>query len=61
MIVRWDHIDRGVYQAISSMEEQLQAQGSPFANPSDVNSNIEGGIGLWVAYSPFVDTVICIP
>ena len=61
VIVRWDHIDRGVYEAISSMEEQLQAQGSPFANPADVRSNIEGGIGLWVAYSPFVDTVICIP
>lgn len=27
VIVRWDHIDRGVYEAISSMEEQLQAQG----------------------------------
>ena len=61
VIVRWDHIERGVYEAISSMEEQLQAQGSPFANPADVRSNIEGGIGLWVAYSPFVDTVICIP
>ena len=59
--VRWDHIDRGVYEAISSMEEQIQSQGSPFANPADVRSNIEGGIGLWAAYSPFVDTVICIP
>ena len=46
MVVRWDHIDRGVYEAISSMEEQLQAQGSPFANPADVTSNIEGGLGL---------------
>lgn len=61
VIVRWDHIDRGAYETIGSMEEQLQAQGSPFANPSDVRSNIEGGAGLWVAYSPFVDTVICIP
>lgn len=61
VIVRWDHIDRGAYDAITSMEVQLQSQGSPFANPADVATNIDGGLGLWVAYSPFVDTVICIP
>ena len=61
VIVRWDHIDRGAFEAISSMEEQLQSQGSPFANPADVATNVEGGLGLWVAYSPFVDTVICTP
>ena len=59
--VRWDHIDRGAYETISSMEEQIQTQGSPFANPSDVSSNVDGGLGLWVAYSPYIDTVICIP
>jgi len=59
--VRWDHIDRGAYEAIRSMEEQLQSQGSPFANPADVASNVSGGLGLWVAYSPYVDTVVCIP
>jgi len=61
VVVRWDHIDRGAFQAIASMEEQLQSQGSPFSNPSDVKTNIEGGLGLWVAYSPFMDTVICTP
>ena len=59
--VRWDHIDRGAYETISSMEEQIQAQGSPFANPSDVSTNVQGGLGLWVAYSPVIDTVICVP
>lgn len=61
VLIRWDHIDRGAYEAITSMEEQLQSQGSPFSNPSDVATNIQGGLGLWVAYSPFVDTLICIP
>ena len=59
--VRWDHIDRGAYETISSMEEQIQTQGSPFANPSDVSTNVQGGLGLWVAYSPVIDTVICVP
>ena len=59
--VRWYHIDRGAYETISSMEEQIQAQGSPFANPSDVSTNVQGGLGLWVAYSPVIDTVICVP
>ena len=59
--VRWDHIDRGAYEAIRSMEEQIQSQGSPFSNPADVATNVSGGLGLWVAYSPFIDTVICVP
>ena len=61
VVVRWDHIDRGVYEAITSMEEQVQAQGSPFANPADVATNVEGGLGLWAAYSPYLDTLICVP
>lgn len=59
--VRWDHIDRGAYEAIRSMEEQIQSQGSPFSNPADVATNVSGGLGLWVAYSPFIDTVVCVP
>lgn len=59
--VRWDHIDRGAFEAIRSMEEQIQSQGSPFSNPADVATNVSGGLGLWVAYSPFIDTVICVP
>ena len=59
--VRWDHIDRGAFEAIRSMEEQIQSQGNPFANPSDVATNISGGLGFWVAYSPFIDTVVCVP
>lgn len=59
--VRWDHIDRGVYESITSMEEQLQSQGSPFANPADLVGNVEGGLGFWAGYSPAMDTVICVP
>lgn len=59
--VRWDHIDRGAFEALRSMEEQVQSQGNPFANPSDVATNVSGGLGLWVAYSPFMDTVVCVP
>lgn len=61
VVVRWDHIDQGAFQTIFSMEQQLQSQGSPFVNPVDVASNVSGGLGLWVAYSPTIDTVVCIP
>lgn len=59
--VRWDHIDRGVYEAITSMEEQLQSQGSPFANPADLVGNVEGALGFWAGYTPAMDTVLCVP
>jgi hypothetical protein len=59
VLVRMETIDHSAYDAIYSYELALSSQGNPFAPPSNVRSNIEGGLGWWIAYGASVDTVIC--
>lgn len=58
--VRGCGIDRGAYEFIVSFENQVANQGSPFAVPSNIKTNINGGLGLWVGYAAVYDTIVCI-
>lgn len=59
VVVRMCAIDRPVYEAIRSYENLILSQGSPFAPPANMVTNIQGGIGLWAGYGVWQDTVIC--
>lgn len=59
VVVRMCAIDDGVFQAIRSYENLILSQGSPFAPPANMVTNVEGGIGLWAGYGVWQDTVIC--
>jgi hypothetical protein len=38
----------------------MYSGGSPFAVPTNIPTNLKGGaLGIWVAYSPYFDTIIC--
>ena len=54
-------IDRGSFLFIDSYETQVSNQGSPFAVPTNVRTNIEGGLGGWIGYGTSYDTIICVP
>jgi hypothetical protein len=53
-------IDRQVFQGLRSYENLILSQGSPFALPANMVTNVEGGIGLWAGYGIAQDTVICV-
>jgi hypothetical protein len=59
VIVRGSSIDMNVYKFYKSYEDQLANQGSPFASPSNVKSNVEGGLGVWAGYGAYYDTLVC--
>ena len=41
---------------------QMYSAGNPFATPINLPTNIVGGaLGIWAGYSPWYDTLICIP
>ncbi len=52
---------RPVYQFFRTMEAQQGTNGSPFASPSNVISNINGGLGVWAAYACHYDTLLATP
>lgn len=59
--VRGCVIDFAAYNFIYAFETQAANQGSPFAVPSNLPSNVEGGLGAFIGYGVFNDTIICAP
>ena len=58
IVVKFCTIDKSTYEFWRDAETQLGNNGSPFAVPSNIKSNINGGIGLFASYSPSYDTII---
>lgn len=54
-------INRREYDFYRTYESNVATQGDLFTTPTNVLSNIDGGIGIWAGLSPVIDTVICIP
>ena len=46
---------------ISISDDQFVSTGSPFAIPTNLPSNVQGGKGLWAGYAPLFFEVICVP
>jgi hypothetical protein len=57
--VRGCTIDRGAFKFIRSLEAQIGNQGSPFAIPFNLESNLNGGLGAFIGYGAIFDTVVC--
>lgn len=57
--VRGCVIDLPAFRFIQSYESQIGNQGSPFALPYNLESNVEGGLGAFIGYGAVYDTVIC--
>lgn len=52
IIVKWCAVSRSTYEFWRDAETQVSNNGSPFASPSAIKSNVNGGLGLFAAYSP---------
>ncbi|MEN9699920.1 MAG: hypothetical protein RLZZ301_1118 [Bacteroidota bacterium] len=60
LVVKFSRIGKKEYNFFEKKYNQLYSGGSPFAVPTNIPTNITGGaLGVWVAYSPFQDTLIC--
>lgn len=57
IIVNINSIDRPHFRFWETAEDQLRS-GGPFASPTYITSNIEGGIGIWGGYGSAYDTLI---
>jgi hypothetical protein len=62
VVVKFSALDKGVFEFYRAFETQAFTSGNPFAAPTTVFSNIEGGaLGVWAGFGVSYDTVICIP
>lgn len=49
------------YRFYNSFYTNASSQGDLFSNPSNIVSNIDGGLGIWAGMGIRYDTVVCIP
>jgi hypothetical protein len=52
-------IDLPSFKFLYSFESQVGSQGSPFSSPFNPETNVVGGLGAFIGYGAYYDTVIC--
>ncbi len=58
MFFKFATMGRKEYDFYSTLDAAINSNGNPFASPTLVKSNINGGLGVWVGMSVSYDTVI---
>lgn len=62
VVIKFSKMDQAVFEFYEKKYVQLSSGGSPFASPANIPTNISGGaLGVWAAFSPVFDTLICKP
>jgi hypothetical protein len=56
-VFKFCNTTRPVYDFFRTFEAQLGSNGSPFAAPNNLITNINGGLGIWAAYACVSDTI----
>lgn len=59
--IKFSTIDYANFLFWRSAEAQASTNGNPFASPSALKGNINGGLGCWGGYAVTYDTVYAIP
>ncbi len=60
IVVKFSKLGQKEYNFFEKKYNQLYSGGNPFATPTNIPTNIQGGaLGIWVGYSPWYDTLIC--
>ncbi len=52
------HLEESYYRYLQSVFDATAANGNPFASPTSIKSNVEGGIGVFAGLSIDRDTII---
>jgi len=58
IVIKFCTIGADIYKFLRVYEIEINSSGSPFASPSTIPTNIEGGgLGLWAGYGVTYDTI----
>jgi hypothetical protein len=62
IVVKFSTLGKREFQFFEKKYNQIYSGGNPFATPTNIPTNIEGGaLGVWAGFSPSFDTLICVP
>jgi hypothetical protein len=62
IVVKFSTLGQKEFQYYQKKYNQIYSAGNPFATPVNIPSNLSNGaLGIWAAFSPTFDTLICKP
>ena len=62
VVVKFSKMDLNTFTFFQKKSAQLSSNGNPFGSPINITSSISGGaLGIWAGFSPYYDTLYCIP
>jgi len=62
VVVKFSKMDKNTFTFFQKKSAQLSSNGNPFGSPINITSTISGGaLGIWAGFSPYYDTLYCIP
>ena len=62
ILITLSKIGQAEFDFFEKKYNQMYTAGNPFATPTNIPSNIEGGaLGIWAGFSPSIDTMFCQP
>ncbi len=62
ILVKLSKLGKAEFDFFEKKYNQMYTAGNPFATPTNIPSNIEGGaLGVWAGFSPWSDTLVCQP
>ncbi|MEN9913573.1 MAG: hypothetical protein RL528_294, partial [Bacteroidota bacterium] len=62
VVVKFSKMDLNTFTFFQKKSAQLSSNGNPFGSPINIPSTISGGaLGIWAGFSPYYDTLYCIP
>ena len=62
ILVKLSKLGKSEFDFYEKKYNQMYTAGNPFATPTNIPTNIEGGaLGVWAGFSPWSDTLICQP
>jgi hypothetical protein len=62
ILIRLSKLGQSEFEFFEKKYRQMYTAGNPFATPTNIPTNIQGGaLGVWAGFSPWSDTLICQP
>lgn len=61
VVVKYVAFGQAEYEFYNSKDGNANSQGDLFSTPSNIKSNVVGGLGVWACWSPSLDTLVCQP
>ena len=62
VVVKFSKMDLNTFTFFQKKSAQLSSNGNPFGSPINITSTISGdALGIWAGFSPYYDTLYCIP